>query len=407
MHSHSCLRCHAGFGTSGSLNTHLKTCKGPKTSEQSNNTPQISTNEPTSDDDIDHRHPLPPNFAHDIASTRFGLSEEDFDDNSDFYDASDFDQYDQEIYVGSEVYEGSDRASYFDHFNPSRESLHDSIRMAYGERRGSFAISTSGMGEPSHPTEELLAPTAVPESEGDWRDLQKKLLQRDKDGVIPIGTAGLMAAGITVTYGSSPNPTPASANNSGMSGIDTAWNNWAGGITGFDQSEMNDIIAPMPPGRQPSERVFWGESTTSERRLSVVSSNSGDFFHKTLTRQWGGEGYKNQQQKWTFQREKADCLQSEDEPSMRGDRERRSISNLFSPRPSTPSAGIFDRHDPRDNASGKEKAKEQYWRGMAVDAEEWWFSHTNGRYKVNRKNAPGNFFKVYSLLTKEPNFFPY
>jgi hypothetical protein len=202
------------------------------------------------------------------------------------------------------------------------------------------------------------------------------------------------------TVGSSPNPTPASANNSATSGIDTAWGNWAGGITVFDQSEMNDIIAPMPAGRRPSDRIFRRESTNSERRLSVVSCNSGDFFHKTLARKWGGEGYKNELQKWTFQREKADRLQSEDEPR-RG--ERHSISNLFGPRPSaapTTSAGIFDRHDSRDNASGKEKAKEQYWRGMAVDAEEWWFSRTNGRYKVNRKNAQGKFLKMYSLLTR-------
>ena len=414
----------------------LSSLAGSQISEQSNNTPQTSTNELTSDDDIDHRHPLPPNFVHDAPSRRSGaesstyLSEEDFDDDSDF------DQDDQEIYVGS-VNEGSDCVSYFDHVNPSRESLHDSIRMAYGERRGSLAIATSGMpsnrfhvhgryredstttlrrpsksleylrssgmGEPSHPTEELLAPTSVPESEGDWRDLRKKSLQRDKDAVLPLVTASPMAAGITVAYGSSPNPTPASANNSAMSGIDTAWNNWAGGITGFDQSEMNDIVAPMPTGRRPSERVLRRESTTSERRQSVVSCNSGDFFHKTLARQWGGEGYKDQQQKWTFQREKADRLQSEDEPRMRGDRERHSISNLFTPRPSTaptPGTGIFDWPDPRDKASGKEKAKEQNWRGMAVDAEEWWFSHTNGRYKVNRKNAQGEFFELYSLLTR-------
>jgi len=398
----------------------LNSLAGSQISGQSNNTPQTSTNEFTSDDDIDHHHPLPPNFVQDVSSSRrFGaesstyLSEEDFDDDSDF------DQDDQEIYVGSEAHEGSDRATYFDHVNPSRESLYDTFRMAYGERRGSLAIATSGMpsnyfhdqgryredsattlrrpsksleylrssdmGEPSRQTEELLAPTSVPESEGDWRDLRKKSLQRDKDAVLPLVAASPMAASITVTS--------ASANNSATSGIDTAWGNWAGGITGFDPSEMNDIIAPMPAGRRPSDRVFRRESTNSERRLSVVSCNSGDFFHKTLARNWGGEGYKNQQQKWTFQREKADRLQSEDEPR-RGDRERHSISNLFSPRPSTaPSAGIFDRHDPRDNASGKEKAKEQYWRGMAVDAEEWWFSHTNGRYKVNRKNAQGKFLK--------------
>ncbi|EDR11853.1 uncharacterized protein LACBIDRAFT_313723 [Laccaria bicolor S238N-H82] len=391
----------------------LSSLANSQISPQSNNTPQTSTNELSSDDDIDHRHPLPPNF---VPSRRSGaesstyLSEEDFDDDSDF------DQDDQEIYVGS-VNEGSDRATYFDHVSPSQESLHDSFRMAYGERRGSLAIATSGMpssrfhvqgryredstttlrrpsksleylrssdmGGPSHPTEEVLAPTSVPQSEGDWRDLRKKSLQRDKDAVLPLVTSP-MAAGIT------PNPTPASANDSAMSGIDTAWNNWAGGITGFDQSEMNDIIAPMPTGRRPSERVLRRESTTSERRLSVVSCNSGDFFHKTLARKWGGEGYKNQQQKWTFQREKADRLRSEDEPRMRVDRERHSISNFFGPRPSTaptPSAGIFDALDPRDKASGKEKAKEQHWRGMAVDAEEWWFSHTNGRYKVNRKNA--------------------
>jgi len=118
-------------------------------------------------------------------------------------------------------------------------------------------------------------------------------------------------------------------------------------------------------------------------------SDSDSQLHKTLARKWGREGYKNQQQKWTFQREKADRLQSEEEPRM-SDRERHSISNLFNPRPST--ARIFDRHDPGDKASGKEKAKEQYWGGMAVDAEEWWFSHTTGRYKVNRKNAQGKFF---------------
>jgi hypothetical protein len=426
--------CHT-FGTSSasasvsslSSASGLNSLASSQISEQSNNTPQTSTNELTSDDDIDHRHPLPPTFVDDVPSRRFGaesstyLSEEDFDDDSDF------DQDDKEIYVGS-VNEGSDYASYFDHVSPSRESLHDSIRMAYGERRGSLAIATSGMpsnrfhvqgryredstttlrrpsksleylrssnmGEPSHPTEEFLAPTSVPESEGDWRDLRKKSLQRDKDPVLPLVTASPMAAGITVAC---PSHTPASGNNSAVSGLDTSWNNWAGGITGFDQSEMNDIIAPMPAGRRPSDRVFGRGSTTGERRGSTVSCNSGDFFHKTLARNWGGEGYKNQQQKWTFQREKADRLQSEDEPRMRGDRERHSISNLFSPRPSTApttTAGIFDRHDSRD------KAREQYWKGMAVDAEEWWFSHTNGRYKVNRKNAQGKFFKMYSLLTR-------
>jgi hypothetical protein len=114
--------------------------------------------------------------------------------------------------------------------------------------------------------------------------------------------------------------------------------------------------------------------------------------------------------KWTFVRENTDRLEEQ-----RAALEReRSISNLFTHRPnnysqssaflgSSSGSGGFHEHSGfreskilvKDNTKPKEA---QPWKGMAIDAQEWWSSYSNGRYRVIRKSQQSRFPHFYFVV---------
>jgi hypothetical protein len=136
--------------------------------------------------------------------------------------------------------------------------------------------------------------------------------------------------------------------------------------------------------------------------LSTTSTNSDPFF-KGLTK-WGGQTYQDEKERWTFKREKADRL----EEHKVHERERSSITHIFQHRASYTAAssssigGLPDySHYPKESKSTpREPVRKdpQGWRGMAVGAEEWWSSYTNGRYRVVRQNQPSTLPVLFPFL---------
>ncbi|KDR75133.1 hypothetical protein GALMADRAFT_157006 [Galerina marginata CBS 339.88] len=410
-------------------------------SGHSSTTPQTSANDLTSDEDEDMigRHPLPPeprdpslanHFISPDQESSLYLSEEEFDGYEDF---------EPEIEIDSVANEASDRGTYYDFSNPSRESF----TMDQGERRGSLAMaipntssdrsypdhrareySAVNTRRPSRSLEDLhsfsfaqgsgpyssvsrqadehpppAAPTSVPESEGDWRDLRKRSIQRDKDlpPIMPVASSSSMAVA-----SNSSNPNTSSRGTSAMDGFDTSWLQEYGvnGVVGFDPSEMADIVEEGNlNGHRPSLYSFRkGSAASAARRHSTVSSNI-DIMHKNIVGQWSNQKFRDQRQMWRFTRE----MDRQDEDGNRNhnsgqerERERPSISTLFASRPSTSgehSNGpipFFDKPEGKDKAAAvksKEKPHKEPWRGMALDSEEIWFNGASGKFRVNRRNA--------------------
>ena len=403
-----------------------------RTSGRSNTTPQTSDSGLSSDEDLDGRHPLPaelssPDLVHEHRHTDQGssmyASEEEFDVYNDDYD------HDPEmrIEIDSVAHQGSDHWT-IDYHSASRESVpFDST-----ERRGSQALpiaassnrsssdrsypenrirenSLTTLRRPSRSLEELYSfnfsqeasssasrmehplspsPTSVPQSEGDWRDLRKKSIQRDRD--LPPISSHIMSTASTSNQGTS-----------GLDGFDDSWMHQYGvnGVVGFDPSEMQDIVGTgrRSSNNYPSRKE---NAINAFRRQSTVSSSSNiDIMYRHATGQWASQKYRDQRRMWTFVREH-DRLSHEDvhiRQNNHMERERPSISSFFVSRPSSSatadsgmiSGGIpfFDSRD-REKVIGKEKAPKENWRGMPLDSEEFWNNQATGRFRVHRRNTP-------------------
>lgn len=340
-------------------------------------------------------------------STSDGEDDEAFDD--DYEDHSEPD-----IEIGLGIPGDPDRLTTFN--NPSRESL----RSAFS-RRGSVAVpipapsifdgrdredSIATLRRPSRSLEDFKsdsltqanmdaerngedrpvpeAPTSMPESDVDWRDLRRRSIQKEQDRAKEKQTGGAPSSSVPVIT------------HNALDGFDSTWYNNHSGITDYNVEE-GDIVGNYT-GPRSSDRAFRrGSSSTTElggRRLSTTSTNS-DPFTKKLN-EWGEADYITEKARWTFTREKQEDLQ---ELRRRNEQERISTSDMFQPRHSFStlssmigsSAGFQDTIAPfrekerTRSVKEKEKGKEP-WKGMAIDAEEWWESGTNGRYRMIRKS---------------------
>ena len=391
-----------------------------RVSGHSSTTPLTSSNDMTSDDDDDMigRHPLPPEphqatTSHDLSSDQDYLSEEDFESDDE-----------HGIEVDSVVNESSDRGTYYDYANsrdnfsmdqagrrgslamaiPGTSSTHDQHSQDFaGGRRPSRSLEDlrhwtfeqgQGQSSESRPSKEYsipIAPTSVPESEGDWRDLRKRSMQRDKD-LPPVVLSPV--AGPSSSGGSGTSP----KGNSAMDGYDTSWLQpyVVNGVVGIDASEMTDIVgAQSYRGSISSFRK--GSFASATRRQSTVSS-SIDIMHRNIAGPWANEKYRDQRKMWVFVREKDRSEEAGPRHSSAvQDRERPSISSLFVPRPSTSTEDYSNVIAPfADKPESKEKERSTVtnkgkskvpWKGMPLNSEEIWFNHASGKYKVMRRNA--------------------
>lgn len=400
---------------------------GSRTNSGRSNT----TSDLSSDEELEGRHPLPtelssPDISPDIGP-RYGhtdhdassmyASEEEYDVYNDDYD------HDAEvgIEIDSVVHPGSDRST-IDYRNASREY----VPFDYAEKRGSQALpittssdrsylenrirenSLATLRRPSRSMDELHSsnfaqevasssfapyterslppsPTSVPGSEGDWRDLRKKSIQRDKD--LPPISSCMMS----------------NQHSSELHDFDSSWmRHGVEGVIGFDLSEINDIVGEDGTGRRSSNDPLRKESGISAyRRPSNASSGNVDIMIRHITGPWATQKDRDQRRMWTFVKEH-DRLPPEDIHARQinhMERERPSISSFFGggSRPSSSAApehgmtssGIlfFDGRD-KERVAGKEKAPKEIWRGMPLNSEEFWNNQATGRFRVHRRNTP-------------------
>jgi hypothetical protein len=423
-----------------------KSSRGTSQMSGRSSEPQTSANDLTSDEEMDGRHPFPPGvlesrpraFRNREQESSLYLSEEDFENYDD-----DFDHDGTETDPTANIVVGQD--AYFDYSNLNRSNS----RVAQPERRGSLAkdipnaqvdgsnhsrdkysrrpsrsleelssFSFSTNGGPSHGGHGIgdrsvpIAPTSVPEK-GDWQDLRKKSIQRDKDLPPIFNTTVTPSPLVASGSNSNMNSTTAIASSSSSSN-EFEWMQSYGvnGVITFDPSEMSDIVGE---GDSNDRRGFRkGSDATFRRRQSTVSSV--DIFNKRIVG-WGGKTFIGQRHMWTFTQDRG--IPSEDTKNRQGDgvKTRSSVSTLFSSRPSTSTGAelsltgsrtFFDKSDSKgkeksgkEKASGKDKASKEPWRGMALDAEEIWYNGAIGRFKVSRKNA----ICTYSLRNPQSSSF--
>ena len=383
-----------------------------------------TTSDLSSDEELGDRHPLPaelsspdmsPGHRHsDRDASSMYVSEEEYDVYNDDYD------HDPEvgIEIDSVAHPGSDRCT-IDYRNASREC----VPFDYAEKRGSQALpittssdrsylenrirenSLATLRRPSRSMDELHSfhfvqevasssfaphterslppsPTSVPGSEGDWRDLRKKSIQRDKD--LPPISSRMMS----------------NQHGSELHDFDSFWTrHGVEGFVGFDLSEINDIVGKDGTGRHSSNDPLRKESGISAyRRPSNASSGNVDIMYRHITGPWATQKDRDQRRMWTFVKEH-DRLPPEDRQNNHMERERPSISSFFGggSRPSSSAApehgvtsgGIpfFDVRD-KEKVAGKEKAPKEIWRGMPLDSEEFWNNQATGRFRVYRRNTP-------------------
>ncbi|KAH6912953.1 hypothetical protein BKA70DRAFT_1531659 [Coprinopsis sp. MPI-PUGE-AT-0042] len=199
------------------------------------------------------------------------------------------------------------------------------------------------------------------------------------------------ASGATLTGASPPAPIQPSV----FKGFNSSWANNTGGIVDldWDLSEMQDIVGGIQGPSRSSHGLRRGSaSTISSGHRHSTASTRGEPFTRHL-KQSGGQHYADERVKWAF------VLDPNGGQNNRTGRERSSITSIWGGggRPSirsssmiSSSAGFQEAIAPfaaTERNWGRDKQKDgATWKGMAPEAEEWWFSGTNGRYKVARKN---------------------
>jgi len=442
------------FGTS-SASASASSLSGPngsratsRASGHSSTTPLTSGNDLTSDDeDDDGRHPLPPEPLESPSPPRgfhrerqasVYFSDEDFEL---YVDDSDTDH--DEMYMNSGIHEIDNAPGY-----PQSQGV---TPLPHTERRGSAAMaipntpsnksyvdhrereaSIATLRRPSKSLDELYsfsfaqasgpstlagrgqaertlspAPTSVPESEGDWRDLRKRSIQRDKD-LPPIVPSKTHASNIATSINVDGSDTTTPPTTTEGLGFDSSWmQQYRGGVVGFEMEEVADVVGGRRPSALSSYRK--GSSASAFRRFSTVSSNNIDIMHKNI-QVWGNQKYQDQRTLWVFKRENDhidDVTPVTRTTTMDRDKERSSIASLFSPRQSITHAPdpnvhliapFLDEPAPREKEKGK--TPKEPWKGMALDSEEIWTNAATGRYRVNRKNAIG----AYEIFTPSSSF---
>ena len=408
------------FGTS-SISSSSRPSDSRTNSGQSNIT---SDNDGTSDEELGGRHPLPAEFSSPDLSPRsrnfdqdssMYASEEDYDLYNDDYD------HDAEagIEIDSVAHPGSDRCT-IDYRDVSRES----VSFDYAEKRGSQALpiatssdkpylenrirenSVATLRRPSRSLDELRSinyaqqiasssfathterslppsPTSVPGSEGDWRDLRKKSVQRDKN------------------FPSISSRMTSNQHSSELNDFDPSWmHHRVNGVVGFDLSDINDIVGGNNTGRSSNDPLRKESAISAYRRSSTASSGNVDIMYRRIIGPWSTQKDREQRRMWTFVKEH-DRLPPEDIHTRQNnhiERERPSISSFFGSNNRSSSAALehgltsggisfFDGRD-KEKAAGKEKAPKEIWRGMALDSEEFWNNQATGRFRVYRRNTP-------------------
>jgi hypothetical protein len=389
---------------------------GSRTNSSRSNT---SDNDATSDEELGGRHPLPAEFSSPDISPVYRHTDQDVSSMYALEEEYDYnDDYDHDPEAGIEIdsvaHPGSDRCT-IDYRNVSRES----VPFDYAQKRGSEALpittssdrsylenrirenSVATLRRPSRSMDELRSfnfaqevassslaphterslppsPTSVPGSEGDWRDLRKKSIQRDKD--LP-SISRIMA----------------NQHSSELHDFDPFWmHHRVNGVVGFDLSELNDIVGEDRTGCRSSNDLLRKDSEFGAyRRPSTASSGNVDIMYRRIIGPWATQKDRDQRRMWTFVKEH-DRLPPEDIHTRQNiERERSSISSFFGSgsRPSSSATlehgGIlfFDGQN-KEKAAGKEKAPKEIWRGMPLDSEEFWNNQATGRFRVYRRNTP-------------------
>jgi len=405
-----------------------------RVSGRSSTTPQTSANDLTSDEDEDEgeigRHPLPP----EPVETRPLQQRNTHPDGESMYlseDESDgyAEEYDNDIEIESVAHEStSETGTFFDYSNPSRES----VTPDHNGRRGSLAMPIPGatpynsyhsrdyeysvpngrrpsrslenlhsfsfeQSSSTQRSDDLGAPTSVPESEGDWRDIRKRSIQMQRDKDLP---PTVTVNSSTTAVASPPNPSSNSWNIPATDGFDASWLQpyKNSGVVAFDLSEMTDIVDESSRrlnGHRPSYYASRKTSVASTRRQSTVSSQV-DIMHRNINGIWSSPRNNERLQMWKF------ILEKDKDEGVDKEKGRPSISTIFNTKPSTSAdqhtasvAGSslnFDKNDSKDkdrsHGKSKEKGHKEQWKGMALDSEEFWQNTFLGRFKVLRKNAP-------------------
>ena len=353
-----------------------------------------SDNDVTSDEELCGCHPLPAEFSSPDISPVNKHTDQDVSSmyaSEEEYDGYNED-YDHDLGAGIEIESvaqpGSDHCT-IDYGYVSRES----VPFDYSEKRGSQALPITTSSDRSYlenrirenslatvrrlsrSMDELRSlnfaqevaslsphmerslppsPTSVPESGGDWRDLGKKSIQRDKD---------LPSISSLVT---------SNQHSSELHDFDPFWTNHrVNGVVGFDLSDLNDIVGEGSTGGRSSNDPLCKDSY---RRPSTSSSGNVDIMIRRITGPWATQKDRDQRHMWTFVKEH-DRLPPEDIHTRQNNYDR-PISFHF-----------FDGRD-KERASGKEKAPKEIWRGMPLDSEEFWNNHATGRFRVYRRNTP-------------------
>jgi hypothetical protein len=369
----------------------------PSDSRTNSSSNATSDNDITSDEELGGRHPLPAEFSSPEISPVYRHTDQDVSSmyaSEEEYDAYN-DDYDHDLDAGIEIdsvaHTGSDRCT-IDYRYVSRES----VPFDYPERRGSQALPITTSSDRSYlenrirenslatvrrlsrSMDELRSlnfaqevasfaphmerslppsPTSVPGSGGDWRDLRKKSIQRDKD--LP-SISSRMAS---------------NQHSSEFNDFDPFWmHHRVNGVVGFDLSDVNDIVEEGSTGFRSSNDPLFKDSY---RRPSNASSGNVDIMIRRITGPWATQKDRDQRRMWTFVKEH-DRLPPEDIHNRQNNHMERDRPISFH---------FFDGRD-KEKVAGKEKAPKEIWRGMPLDSEEFWNNHATGRFRVYRRNTP-------------------
>ncbi|KAG5648461.1 hypothetical protein DXG03_003072 [Asterophora parasitica] len=263
---------------------------------------------------------------------------------------------------------------------PSRSLDDDFKKLGLIPREGS---STTVNAAAEHPLQS--SPVSVPESESDWRLWEERSKSRAKVGELEPDV--VTSTNYSATQQPSPSPAP-------VDDFDLDWAQMRGGITAFDPNALADIMNPnstsssndrRPSAASPRWPLNWGRDVRRPSTVTV-SSYGGDSFGKAI-RSWDGPRYRAQRRDWSFKREKAD-RQPESNASIR----RPSTTGFLTPRGSimteragTPSAiGEQDR-EPKDPEKDLAPPPSTAWKGMRLNAQEFWRNDLVGRFRVDRR----------------------
>ena len=240
------------------------------------------------------------------------------------------------------------------------------------------------------------APVSVPESDGDWRTLQERQAQKGKARQRDV-------SGARIHQPSQAPPLSPNSQGNAMEGFDPDWSALQGGITGFDRSNVADIIQcnnnadanVRRPSAVGSKWLLWGNNTARRPSTATVSSGYGDSFGKAIGK-WGGEEYHAQKRDWSFRKEKTGRG-----AVVHGGVPSGSTTGYLTP--TTERSGLAspaDRERQKERPGSKEVDKDKtskhpVWRGMPLGSQEVWKNDLAGRFKVDRR---ANKRKSYSTL---------